>query len=133
MSANAAPSRARPLPGWELDCLPRVVPVGWRIDEQRMDGARYAHDLLRLIVVVSAAVELDGRRWLHVSCSHAKRIPTWEEFRIAKDVFVGQDRLALQVLPRQRDYVNINPRVLHLWCCLDADVTPDFTRGTGSI
>jgi len=25
--------------------------------------------------------------------------------------------------------VNDHPRCLHLWCCLDRDVVPDFRRG----
>lgn len=118
---------------WELRELPRVLPAGWREVERGEDGARYYNTARSLAVIVSIAVEQDRRRWLHMSCSHIERIPTWEELRDAKDVFIGRDRVALQVLPRQRDYVNIDPRVLHLWCCLDGDVTPDFTRGMGSI
>lgn len=73
--------------------------------------------------------ERDEKLWLHLSISHAKRLPTWHDLREAKDIFIGKDRVALQILPREAEYVNRHPNVLHLWCCLDGDVTPDFRTG----
>lgn len=115
-----------------MEVLPRVLPVGWRTIERRVDGAKYVH-ADGLAVIVSAATELDGRRWLHVSCSRATKLPTWNDLKRVKLAFVGRDRTALQILPPEAKYVNINPYVLHLWSCLDGNVTPDFTAGTGSL
>ena len=112
----------KPKDGWtQVQCPPMRDP-----GEAFISG-----DDLR--VLRSVGIELDGRRWLHVSCSRASRLPSWEDLRRVKDQFIGKDAVALQVLPRQSDYVNLHPYVLHLWCCLDGDATPDFTRGRRQI
>lgn len=118
---------------WIAGELPRVLPAGWVLLDGSQDGARYFHTAFQLMVILSGATEQDGRRWLHLSCSHQARIPTWRELREVKDVFIGRDRYAYQVLPPDAHYVNINPRVLHLWHCLDADPLPDFTQGGGTL
>lgn len=114
---------------WAEELLPRVLPFGWRnldlgfVAYESDDGVR---------VLFSARTEADGKRWLHVSLSRPNRLPTWSDIRKVKDIFVGRDRLAIQVFPRQADYVNIHPYVLHLWACLDGDPVPDF-RHEGEI
>lgn len=74
----------------------------------------------------------DDRFWLHVSVCGRARLPTWEELKDVKDVFVGIDRRAMQLLPRADEFININPFVLHLWCCLTEDIIPNFGK-QGSI
>lgn len=74
----------------------------------------------------------DDRFWLHVSAAGRLAPPAWYRLREVKHVFVGDDRVALQVFPRAVDYVNIHPHALHLWCCLSEDVVPNFGEG-GSI
>lgn len=112
------------------DFLPRVLPIGWRIAVKNDDGAAYMHEGLRLSVIVSAATEQDGKRWLHVSCAHPDRLPSWETLKDVKAIFVGRDRQAIQVLPSEKKYINIHRYCLHLFCCLDdADPVPDFTQG----
>jgi hypothetical protein len=117
--------------------LPRVLPAGWRRftmtgGEIVDSGAAFA-SAEGIVVIVSAGIELDGRRWLHVSCSGAKRLPSWDDLRAVKDIFIGRDREAYQVLPKAEKHVNIMPHCLHLWCCLDGAVLPDFTRGSAEI
>jgi len=70
----------------------------------------------------------NGEEWLHVSASYATRLPTWEEMRQVKDTFIGKDREAYMILPPEERYVNDHPYVLHLWCCVDGPVLPDFRR-----
>lgn len=111
---------------------PRVLPPWWALDQEAADGARYLNRHEGFVVILSAATELDGKRWVHLSMSHHKRPPRWEELREAKDVFIGE-RFAYQVLPPPSQYVNIDHRVLHLWHCLDGDPLPDFTRGGRTI
>lgn len=113
------------------ELLPRVLPSGWSLVQRSQDGAAYQGRSLH--VIVSVATELDGLHWLHVSVSHPIRLPKWSELREVKDLFIGRERKAMQVLPPSSQYVNLHPRVLHLWCCLDGDPLPDFTHGTGSI
>jgi hypothetical protein len=116
----------------ELSWEPPAAPRGWYVDDRRLDGARYYCPSRKLIAIVSISVESDGRRWLHMSLSHWNRVPTWGELRDAKQLFLG-DVYAYQVLPPKSQYVNINPKVLHLWHCLDGAPLPEFSRGSGSL
>ena len=117
---------------WELVLEPAALPDGWRLTETLLDGAFYKH-ADGLLVCASAMKFDDGKFWLHVSCSRRDRLPSWADLRRVKDIWIGRDKTALQVLPPASDYVNLYPNVLHLWWCLAGDVTPDFTRGTGSV
>lgn len=113
---------------------PAVLPPGWVVTVEGNDGNLYDAldgDDCGLRVIASASLEEDGQWWLHVSASRQSRMPTWNDLRRAKDIFVGPNVAAIQVLPKQEDWVNINPFVLHLWHCLDKDPLPDFTHGSG--
>lgn len=111
--------------------IPRVLPVGWKVFMREPGGVILQNPALRLGVVLSASEESDGKRWIHMSVSHQSRLPTWQELREMKDLFIGKDRLAVQILPREKDYYNMHPHVLHLWCCLDGDPVPDFKASRG--
>jgi hypothetical protein len=113
---------------------PRVMPPEWREVDRLADGGRYVNAQRRLAVIISCARELDGRDWLHLSVSHAQRVPTWGEMKITKELFLG-DREAYQVMPPKARYVNIHPNVLHMFALLEATASalPDFTGGSGSI
>jgi hypothetical protein len=119
-------------PVWVVEYLPRVLPVGWEVLEDGLDGRKYAHRTRRLSVILSGAVELDGRRWLHLSVASPDGIPAYRCLCDMKRLFLG-DRKALQIFPPKVEHVNIHPNCLHLWACLDADPLPDFTRGSGSL
>jgi hypothetical protein len=82
-----------------------------------------------LTVLVSGMVEEDKKRWLHVSVSRRSRLPSWEDLKLVKATFIGEDKTAIQVFPSQDKYVNFHPYVLHLWHCVDGDPVPDFTSG----
>ena len=121
---------------WIFASLPKVLPGHWTEVIRLEDGAKYLRASPPLLVkpivfsvIISGCRELDNKRWLHVSCAYADRLPTWKDLGEVKDLFIGKDKLALQVLPKESDYININPYVLHLWHCLDGDPTPDFTHG----
>jgi hypothetical protein len=115
------------------DVLPKVLPSPWIVIEKRMDGSAYQDPLLGLRVIASTFRAQDGKAWLHVSCSRADKLPSWDEMKLVKDLFVGIDRYAYQVFPPKSRYVNFHPHVLHLWSCLDAgpmgEVLPDFAEG----
>lgn len=114
-----------PVPDWARDLFP-AKPLMFAIADAPF--LAYEHINMPLHVICSAAVERDGRRWMHVSCSRRNRLPSWEELRLVKDTFIGPDRRALQILPPQSEYVNLHPNVLHLWSCLDSDGLPDFRK-----
>jgi hypothetical protein len=111
--------------------VPRVLPPAWRRVfhpdfDPELQGL-FQHTRAPLTVIATVKRERgDGRRWLHVSVSHARRLPTWEDVREVKDLFIGRERRAIQVLPPESEYVNVHPRTLHLWHCLDGDGLPDF-------
>lgn len=118
---------------WFDEALPAIVPAGWRALDRRSDGVAYRHAIRRLLVILSAE-EHDDRRWLHLSCSHAERLPKWSELVDVKELFLGVERYAYQVVPPRSRYVNIHPNVLHLFAPLDdPPPLPDFTRGSGSL
>lgn len=112
------------------------APKTWLVmDRNPFDGAaRYQNPARSLVAMMTCAMQLDGRAWIHFSLSHRKRIPTWGELGVAKEEFLG-DREAYQILPPRRRYVNIDARVLNIFALLDpaASALPDFTRGTGAL
>lgn len=86
---------------------------------------------LRFIVTT---VDHEGKEWLHASVSRSdKRLPTYEDLKTLKELCIGDHRTALQIFPPKDKHIDIaskngGPEVLHLWCCLDGDVTPDFGK-----
>lgn len=129
--AEVQNDESRRVPGWEA---PRILPPSWIERRRGSDGAQYMNASARLAAILSCSIESDGRAWLHLSVSHAQRIPTWGELRVCKEQFLG-DREAYSILPPRARYVNLHNNVLHLFALLDETATalPDFTRGTGSL
>lgn len=108
------------LPGWK----PPETPAGWN----RVGANMYTNLTHKLKAILSAHEELDGRRWAHLSISHAKRLPTYDEMKRAKESFLG-DVMAYQVFAPRGEHLNLHAHCLHLWHCLDGPVLPDFTLG----
>lgn len=120
---------------WE-EILPLMLPAQWHVLSTGMDGRKYGRvlpDGKMLTVIASVGKEPDGKHWLHVSVAHPNRLPTYDEVCQVKDLFIGEERTAYHLFPKRSKHVNIHPNCLHLWSCLEGDVTPDFTHGTGSI
>lgn len=117
--------------------LPEVLPSWWRPVEARPDGMRYdapSRSLHAICSVQRVILETHCPRiWVHLSLSHPKRLPTWTELVDAKELFIGLERAAYQVVPPRSQYVNLHPYCLHLWSCLDEDPMPDFSMGSGSL
>jgi hypothetical protein len=114
----------------KVDFLPTELPSGVRLIERRLDGAAYRVQNGRfagLVVVASVAVERDKKLWLHVSCSRRDRLPSWDDMKFVKQVFIGEDKYAYQVFPPASQYVNIHPHCLHLYHCLEGSPLPEFS------
>ena len=60
-------------------------------------------------------VASNGGGWDHVSVSHGKRCPTWEEMCVVKDIFFRRDECCVEYHPAEKDYVNVHPNCLHIW------------------
>lgn len=118
---------------WLNARLPRVWPGGWRIAEYGADGFKAIWWKRQLSLMVSGAVEGDGRRWIHLSVAGRDRLPTWDELVEVRDALFGRETQAIQVLAPSSRHVNIHPFCLHLWIGVDGDGLPDFTRGGGTL
>jgi hypothetical protein len=92
------------------------------------------------VIVTGAYFARDTDRfWLHVSAVAISTtyppqslLPTWDQLREVKSLFIGDGRTGIQILPPLAHHVNCHPHALHVWCCLTEDVTPDF-RGEGGL
>ena len=108
------------------------MPESWQLINRSLDGFMAASKV-GLKVMLSGCREDDGKLWMHLSVSRDRIVPNWEQMVAVKNIFLGEDALAVQVFPRKANYINIHKYVLHLWCCLDSDPVPDFSSGTGTI
>lgn len=88
-----------------------------------------------LLVRLSWSVELDEKKWLHLSFSRPSVIPMYDDMTRCKDTFIGRDRKAYLILPEQNKHISTMDYCLHLWSCMEekGDSMPDFTRGTNQI
>lgn len=109
---------------------PQVLPHHWARADQHPFLRAYT-SMNGLLAILSAGF-YDGQRWLHVSCSRRDRVPTYADLSEIKRVFIGRDRLALQLFVPDDEHVNIHPHALHLWSPLDHRPVPDF-RCAGQI
>lgn len=105
---------------------PTVLPAAYLLLDDYDNAARFVRQ--DGMTVISEVAEYAKRLWLHVSCAHASKLPSWADLREVKTVFCGPQRLALSIMPSEAEYVNIHPYVLHLWCPLEHDPIPDFRR-----
>jgi hypothetical protein len=104
-----------------------ILPPGWvdafpaRNDPRDLAAGRYRaylrHDDLK---VLHSLDFVDGQWWDHVSVSRPSRLPSWEDLKTVKALFIGKEREAVQVLPKESEYVNMHPHCLHLWAKREA-------------
>lgn len=124
------------VPEWFDEFAKSFDLVGWRLETLLHFPYRYIRVCdpknSALMVVVSGCVERDGRRWVHVSYSRPRRLPSYDDLVLVKERFIGPDRQAISVHPRRDEHVSLHPHCLHLWHCLDGDGLPDF-RHMGEI
>lgn len=105
---------------------PRVLPFNWSPVRDGPPGLKAYRGRAGLLVCLNVMWERDGLRWLHVSMSRNSELPSYDDLRAVKDLFIGRDEEALQIFPPEAEYVNVHPFCLHLWHCIDQRVTPDF-------
>jgi hypothetical protein len=115
---------------WKLPDDVSILPSGWRLWRIRRGIQRHYVNDRRRLSVLAGMENHDGKWWLHISCVQEERMPTWEEFKEIKQIFIGRDNKAIQVLPNEKEYVNMDPRCLHLFHCPN-DGLPDFTHEGG--
>lgn len=108
--------------------LPRVLLSTW----QRLrsyGGAAVFRSSGGLTVMVQVEEHHDGQ-WLHVSTSRRSKLPSWDDLKHVKAVFVGRGRRAIQIIPDEAEYVNICTTCLHMWSKLGEQHESDDWRAT---
>jgi len=81
-------------------------PNDWRFGQYVVDGSCGVD-----LIIISSM----GYGWEHVSASAPNRTPNWKEMCFVKDLFWSDEETVIQYHPPKVDYINFNPRVLHLW------------------
>lgn len=104
--------------------------LGWKWIDWVEGSAGYGKG--DLTALLSAHVERDGNRWLHLSLGRRTMLPSYEELQDAHRAFLG-DRLAYQLFMPESEHVNLHPFVLHLWAPIDHRPTPDFRNIDGLV
>jgi hypothetical protein len=113
------------------------VPPSWTMVSPCPDGGMFRRGSVQVIFTVARYG--DGRIWVHASlcgrmASGAFVLPDWDEVKRVKHDFVGPDRWSYQVFPSEKEYINENPCVLHLFALLNGEpALPDFTWGLGTL
>jgi hypothetical protein len=78
----------------------------------------------RLLVAMRG---MEAGRW-HLSVSHRDRVPSWEELGFARDALLPPDVWLMVVHPPRAFWLNLMPKVLHLWQFDDPVLIGMFTR-----
>jgi hypothetical protein len=68
-----------------------------------------------LRIIASDGLDPRAEGWEHVSVSVRHRIPNWTEMSMAKDMFFEPEETVLQLHVPRSQWIDNNPRVLHLW------------------
>lgn len=109
---------------------PAFPPDGWAILQEWGDGYALRHRSgVRVIIDVRF---VNDAPWLHVSYSRSSRLPSWEDTRLVKEDFIG-DNVAISVLPKGNDYVNIHQFCFHLWHSVAGETCPNFTAEVAGV
>lgn len=115
------------------DILPKVLPAGWSelmpMTIQQGGSEMNAFVTLNLVIglkVIVSIDNIDGQEWHHVSVSRETRLPSWDDMHAVKNLFIGREKVAIQLLPKESDYVNFHNYVLHMWHRLDGPTTTGY-------
>lgn len=92
----------------------------------RIDSCEPGWDLFLICSDSTDADALGYDKWEHVSVSARRRLtdatrtPSWKEMCQVKRLCWDAEDAVMQLHPRESEYVNQHPRVLHLWRPIDA-------------
>jgi hypothetical protein len=113
---------------WMNEFFPVILPPSWKFGVfGHPDWGRWYQDgETGMKIIVSGTDYPDGTHWVHLSISRPDRLPDWEDMKFLKNRFLGPDRMAIQIFPVEKDYVNIHPNCLHLWHRIEPLPIPEF-------
>lgn len=94
------------------------APHGWK-EVYSPIGKAFRKETSSLTVISSLDKMKDGILALHVSVSRAKKLPTWEDLKAVKNVFMGPEVDAFHIIPAVSDHLNLHNYTMHLWMVVD--------------
>ena len=106
--------------------LPRIQYPGW-FREREHEG-RMLRMLSRNVEMafftstddLRVMLTLEEGGWLHMSVSRPDVLPTWDELKMVKQLWLG-DRFAVQIFPPKEHWLNFHEYTLHLFCRVDGE------------
>jgi hypothetical protein len=98
------------------------------VDRFGPSGWIYRYKSGMKIIETTSPVPDSDQEWHHLSMSYPTKLPTYDEMKLMKAIFVGDAYTSMQFFPSKSRHVNIHDYCLHLWTPLDYDVTPDFGK-----
>ena len=63
---------------------------------------------------LTVLISVDDRQ-LHLSISHPRRYPSWDEIYDARYRFMPDEMSVIMYLPPKSEYVNLHSNTFHLW------------------
>jgi len=100
--------------------------------ESREDGFAYRMGN-GLLIIQSIYKYGDKKLWIHTSFSRKSRMPEYKDMQLVKKIFIGSDREAIMILPKEEMHVNIATFCINFYTPVEHSPLPDFTMGSGSI
>lgn len=99
-----------------------VLPVGWTRMTDHMFGtsgaAVFSHHI-GILALLSKSTLDDGSSWLHLSVSYKGGPPSWDIVMLCKEVFLGAESEAVQVIPKKSEEINL-AHCWHIWSPIEA-------------
>ena len=98
------------------DDLPRVLPVGWKRQKDHTFAGKCAvfKHTNGLLVIYSKSTDSVTGEWLHISISYDLTPPDWHQVMLVKNLFWGENAVAVQVIPAEEDEIDI-AHCHHIW------------------
>jgi hypothetical protein len=103
-----------------------TLPHPWRLVLRLEDGGQWVNLGKRASLIWSIEPH-DGELWHHLSMACDKRTPIWDELVNVKELVLGLETWAYEVMPPRSRWINHNEFVLHVWSPVDGRPRlPDF-------
>lgn len=99
-----------------------ILPPSWAEIKPIMPLSRAYVNLNGLRVLVSIDIMQNNKEYLHISVSREDKLPSWADMKTAKSIFIGTEKEAFHVLPKESEFVNFCKNCLHLWHDLSEDL-----------
>lgn len=90
-------------------------------NDKKPVGTIFRHKLIPLTVVISKATLENGDVWKHVAASRKDRLPTWVELSKVKQDFIGSEKEAFHIMPKESDYIDLYFFCFHIWSPLESE------------